>query len=298
MLITVGAALAQTLRTAGQKHLTARLSVWSVTWVRFVFGLPFAVLYLVWATERSAHQFPTLQASFLVPAAAAAICQILATIFLVYLFSLRNFAVGTTYARTETVLTAIVGTLLFTEVVGTAGWLAILVSVAGVLIVSMVKSGLTGWALLRSTWNLSAGVGLASGLLFAFSSLFIRKASLSFGIDDKPFAAAITLVTVVGVQTALLGLYILARQAKELPEIMRAWRPCLFVGLTSALGSMGWFTAMSMQHASYVKALGQIEFLFALGVSIVFFREKSTGRELAGMALTAAGIAILLLATD
>ncbi len=54
------------------------------------------------------------------------------------------------------------------------------------------------------------------------------------------------------------------------------------------LGSVGWFTAMTLEQASYVRAFGQIEFIFAMLVSTLFFRERYTRNELVGIALIAA----------
>ena len=101
----------------------------------------------------------------------------------------------------------------------------------------------------------------------------------------------------VSLQTLLLGGYQAWRRPDELLGSLRLWRPCLFVGVTSAAGSAGWFTAMTVERATYVKALGQIEFLLALGVSTLFFRERATRPELAGMALVGAGILVLLRAS-
>ncbi len=54
------------------------------------------------------------------------------------------------------------------------------------------------------------------------------------------------------------------------------------------LGSVGWFTAMTLEQASYVRAFGQIEFVFAMLVSTRFFGERYTQNKLVGMALIAA----------
>jgi drug/metabolite transporter (DMT)-like permease len=62
------------------------------------------------------------------------------------------------------------------------------------------------------------------------------------------------------------------------------------VGLAGLLGSLGWFVAFSLMNAAYVRSLGQIEVLFSLTASVLFFRERITGRELAGMALIVAGV--------
>ncbi|EDP65801.1 membrane protein [alpha proteobacterium BAL199] len=293
--LSIMAAAAQTARTAGQKHLSGSMSSWSATWVRFVFGLPFVIGYLLVATSGRADALPVLHPTFFMWCVGTAAAQIIATVLLVHLFSLRNFAVGTSYARTEAFLTALVGASLFGEAIDTAGWIAIVISVVGVVLISLAKQGVSGMALIRSGLNKAAGIGVLSGLFFALASLFLRRASLSLGDPDFLTTASMTLVTVVSIQTVLLGGYILATRANELPTIGRAWKACLFVGLTSAIGSGGWFTAMTIERAAYVKAMGQIEFVFAIAVSTLIFRERSTARELVGMSLVAVGIIVLLL---
>jgi len=296
--LSIMAAAAQTARTAGQKHLAGSMSSWSATWVRFLFGLPFAAVYLATVTIPDPTGFPEIHGTFLFWCVAVAATQIGATVLLVHLFSLRNFAIGTSYARTEAFLTALVGFTLFAEHIDAAGWIAIIISVVGVVIISMARQGVSGWALLRSTFNKAAGVGVLSGLLFAFASLCLRQGSLSLGHPNFLVSASTTLVTVILIQTVSLGLFILWTRRHELAAIATAWKACLFVGLTSAIGSGGWFTAMTIERAAYVKALGQIEFVFAIAVSTLIFKEKSTTRELFGMCLVAAGILVLLLFAD
>ena len=296
--LSIMAAAAQTARTAGQKHLTAHMSSWSATWVRFLFGLPFALIYLITVAWSDPTGLPQVHGMFLFWCAATAATQIGATVLLVHLFSLRNFAIGTSYARTEAFMTALVGFSLFGEVLDLAGWIAIIISVAGVVIISIARQGVSGWALVRSVFNKAAGIGLLSGLLFAFASLCLRQGSLSLGHPNFLVAASSTLVTVILIQTVCLGVFILWTRRAELKAIATTWKACWFVGLTSAIGSAGWFTAMTIERAAYVKALGQIEFVFAIAVSTLIFKEKSTPRELFGMCLVAAGIVVLLLYAD
>jgi drug/metabolite transporter (DMT)-like permease len=294
--ITVFAVVMQTVRTAGQKHLTAHLDAVGATLVRFLFGLPFAILYLAGLVLWLDTPLAPLNATFAGFALLASITQILATILLIYLFSLRNFAVGTTYARTEAFLTALVGAMFFGEWVSAQGWLAIVVSVAGVVVLTVARTSVKRSSLVSRLWNTSALVGLASGLCFALASLSIRKASLSFGIDDFLLTAGITLVTVVSLQTLMMLVYVAVKTPRQLIVIAHQWRVSLLVGITSALGSIGWFTAMTLERASYVKALGQIEFVFALAVSTLFFRERTTALELGGMALLGVGVVLLVMA--
>jgi len=294
--ITLFAVVMQTVRTAGQKHLTAHLDPIAVTLVRFLFGLPFAAVYLACVAAWSDQSLPALNATFVAYTALGGVAQIIATVLLIYLFSLRNFAVGTTYARTEAFLTAFIGALFFGEWISFQGWIAIVISVAGVVVLTIARSHVDSDSILGRLWNRAAAIGLASGLGFALASLSIRKASLSFGIDDFLLSAGMTLVLMIILQTFIMVAYVSVRSPAQFTVMARHWRVSLFVGLTSALGSIGWFTAMTVERAAYVKALGQVEFLFALLISTLFFRERTTAVELMGMMLVASGVVILLLA--
>ncbi len=296
ILLTLFAVVMQTVRTAGQKQLSAHMDPMAATLVRFLFGLPFAVVYLLAVSGWYRADMPQTNSTFWVFAVVASVTQVVATALLIHLFSFRNFAVGTTYARTEAFLTALVGAVFFGELITLSGWAAILVSVSGVVVLTIARTQIEAITLVQRLWNPAAAVGLASGLCFALASLSLRKASLSLGISNFQISAGMTLVTMVAIQTAMTAGYVGLKSARQFVAIVEHWRACLFVGLTSALGSIGWFTAMTLERAAYVKALGQIEFVFALGISTFFFRERSNPMELGGMALIAIGVLVLVLA--
>ena len=293
--ITFLAAFMQAARTAGQKYLTKDFSAVGASYVRFLWGLPFALVYLLVLKEMGGHQLPTAGWAFFLFAALCGLSQIAATVLLVFLFSLRNFAVGSTYARTEALLTAVLGATVFHEAIEGAGWVAIAVGAVGVVVINLARTGIAGETLLRRLFQPAAGVGLAAGLGFAGASLFLRQASLFLGLDDWLFSAALTLVTVLLIQTAIMSAYMLLRAREQITAMAVNWRGCLFVGITSAIGSAGWFTAMTIERAAYVKALGQVEMLFTLALSVLFFKERSSPKELTGMALVAGSIVVLLL---
>ena len=72
------------------------------------------------------------------------------------------------------------------------------------------------------------------------------------------------------------------------------WKKAGMVSLVSILGSIGWFTAFTIENASYVRTLGQVELVFSLVFSILVFREKVTRLEIGGMVLIIGGIVLLL----
>jgi drug/metabolite transporter (DMT)-like permease len=287
------AASMQSVRTAGQKYLTGHISVYGATLVRYLFGLPFAIVYLSWLLNREGGgALPELGSVFLVSAAMAGLCQIVATILLIRLFSLRNFAVGSTYVRSEVLVTAIAGSVFFAEMISLLGWLAIGLSFCGLIIISLGNTGK-----LKSLWNKSAAYGLAAGVLFALTSLLIRRASLSLGLNGAMLPAAITLTFMVTLQTVITLVWVLVRDASEIKLIFQQWKPALFVGFTSVIGSAGWFTAFTLERAAYVKTLGQVEFLTTLAIAVFYFRERPSKPEMIGMLFIILGVVVLLLSS-
>jgi drug/metabolite transporter (DMT)-like permease len=254
--------------------------------------LPFAVVYLAWLVQRGGQPLPDLNSTFYICAVLAGLLQIGATILLIRLFSLRNFAVGSNYIRGEILFTALIGALIFGEMVSVLGWLAISISFSGLMVISLGHSGK-----LSSLWNRSAAYGLGAGLAFSLTSLLIRRASLSIGIDDAMLTAAITLTFMVAMQTMITLLWVYLKDAQELGVIFQQWRPSLFVGVTSIIGSAGWFTAFTLEKAAYVKTLGQIEFITTLLIAVLYFKEKPTGSEIIGMLLIVFGVIVLLQST-
>ena len=293
--IVLAAAALQTARNAGQKHLSGRMSAVSASWVRFGFGLPFGYAWLCGILFWFDLPLPEPGPDFLMPAVLAAVSQIAATLLLILLFRMRNFAVGSTYVRSETVFAAVLGTVLFDETLSLAGWTAILISASGVVILSLTRSNFGPRPSLASFLTLAAGIGVMTGGGFAAASFFVRQASLSFGHPNFGYTAAVTLAAVLTMQACVLGLLILATRPGDFRVMRRLWKPSLLVGVASAFGSVGWFTAMTIKEVAYVKALAQIEALFALAASMVFFGERPERHEYAGMALIATGTIVLVL---
>lgn len=293
--ITVFASFVQAIRTAAQKHLTAELTTISTTFVRFLFGLPFVLAYL-WALKTYFQvEIPPLPGNFYAIVALAGLAQIVATALLVYLFGLRNFAVGTTYARTEAFLTAMIGAAFFGEAIVLFGWVGVFISVVGVVLITIAKTGVRGRQLLTLLRDKAAWIGILSGACFAVASLSIRKGNLILGVENFLFTAAVTLSVMLIMQTAAMFVYLLVTKPRQFLVIARNWKVCVLVGITSMMGSSAWATAFALQNASYVKALAQVEFVFTLAASFWFFKEQSSSKELVGMALVVLGIVVLVL---
>ncbi len=106
--------------------------------------------------------------------------------------------------------------------------------------------------------------------------------------------AAFTLASVLVFQTALMALYMRLREPGEIGAVLGSWRVSAWVGVSGVLASAGWFTAMTIQNAAYVRALGQVELVFTFLASALLFRERTSAVEFAGIALIVAGILLLV----
>lgn len=292
--ISCAAALAQTIRFMLQKHMAgAGLSASGATFARFVYSAPLiAAGTLIYA--RVSGQVPDMPTgAFWGYAALGGFMQILATVAVVRLFAMRNFVVGVTLMKTEVLQAAVIGLVLLGDRLSAPVILAILIGMAGVLFMS--EGSATGLRRLTRGLDRTAMLGLASGAMFGVSAVCYRGATLSVESGDAALRAGLTLACVTAMQTLAMVLWFGFRDRGQIGKVMRSWRKSGLIGLTSMLGSYGWFTAFSLQQAALVKAVAQVELVFSIIASVVFLGERITPREWAGMALIGTSIMAIIL---
>ena len=293
--ITIFAAFMQNLRSALQKYIKGRLSTGGAAYVRFLYALPLALILLWTLVTQFDYQLPGINITFLIYCLLGSVSQILFTFILLYLFSLRNFAVGTTFSKTEIVQIAILGLILLGDEVSLMGVGAIVVGMTGVIILSMAQTAVTWANLGTSLFEKSTLVGLICGAFLGASVVFFRGATLSLDDGDVLIRAAFSLSVALVMQTVMMGGYLLLREPGQMRAVFRHWKPASAVGAAGFLGSIGWFTAFTLQNAAYVRAVGQIELIFTFIASIIFFKEKTSRTELAGIALIMLAIIAIML---
>jgi len=293
--LTIGAAFFQNIRSAMQKHLQGKLSTLGAAYVRFIYALPIAMVYFFAVVYLDAHPLPAINTGFLLYALLGGICQILFTVFLLWLFSFHNFAVGTTFSKLETIMVAIFGLILLGDRLTPVVTLAIAISAVGVVILSTGQSKLGINNLIRRLWRLPTLIGLTCAAWLGLSVVLFRAASLSLGLDSFTVAASFTLLIVLILQTTIMGILIGLREREQLKKVIQHWRPAALVGISGGLASIGWFSAFTLQNATYVRALGQIELIFTFAVTLLVFREKVSRTEIGGILLIGVSIILVLL---
>jgi drug/metabolite transporter (DMT)-like permease len=273
-----------------QRELTDTLGTIGATHVRFLFGLPFALLFLAIVAISIPDPLPPINSDALVWIGAGALSQIAATALILAAMRERSFIVATALAKIEPVWVAITSALLLVEPLTAVMLAAIVVATAGVLLMSWPRPSHGG----RAPSLQSALLGLAAGALFGWAAIGYRGGIGALGGTSFVAAATLALAIALTFQTVLLSAYLAVRDRSTLAAIARAWRPSLFAGFMGAFASQFWFLAFALQSAALVRTVALIEILFASLVARGVFRQRLSGREALGILLLAGGVAALL----
>ncbi|MYB33609.1 MAG: EamA family transporter [Gammaproteobacteria bacterium] len=293
--ITVIAGFFQNLRSAIQRKLKDDLSTIGAAYSRFIYALPIALAYLIMVLKAGNLPTPEPNTRFLIFCLTGGISQILFTLSLLWTFTYRSFAVGTTFSKLEVIMVAIVAALVLGETISQWAIFSIGISSLGVLALSMGERNLAVSSLAQGLFSKATLLGLTTACLLGASSALFRGATQA--LDYEPFYAnaAYTLVVSLIMQTLLMGIGILIVDRASLISVFRHWRWGGLAGVAGACASICWFTAFTLQKAAFVRALGQIELVFTFLATLFYFREKVTGKEIIGVVLITAGILLLLL---
>jgi len=287
-VFTLIAAAAQTARNAMQRELTATLGTVGATHVRFLFGFPFALVFLAGVLLTTGSVLPHPGLAFWPWVLAGAFTQIAATATMLSVMGQRSFVVSYAFIKTEPVSVALFGLIFLGDKITPLSGAAIIIATIGVIVISL-KKGASEVSTTRSTI-----IGLFSGALFAMSAIGFRGAILALQHPDFVLAATFTLAVGLVLQSILLSAYLALREPGVLQEIARAWRPSLFAGFMGALASQFWFLAFAIATAASVRTLALVEVLFAQAISKFIFKQPTTAREGVGIVLVVIGVALLV----
>jgi len=288
---TIVAALGQVARNAMQRSLTGPLGTWGATNIRFLFGFPFSIVFFAVVLVVSGDRIPWPTPAFWPWLLLGALCQIVGTGMMLLAMNDRSFVVTTAYLKTEAIQTAIFGFIFLADHLTVLKVIAILVATAGVVIAALRPASGKGFADLKPTL-----LGLAAAAAFALSAVGFRGAVLTVPGVTFVTAASYTLVFGLFVQTLVLTVYLLLRAPDVLRKILGLWKPSMLAGFMGAFASQFWFLAFALTAAANVRTLALVEVLFAQAVAYYSFKQPLLPRELIGIVLIVAGVALLVTA--
>lgn len=287
---TLAAAAGQVLRNGAQAQLTAKIGTLGATQVRFVFGLPFAVAFLGLAHAFTGESLPPVSAAAVGWALLGGVSQIAATALMLIVMDRRAFGVAYAYIKTEPVLVAVLGAILIGDRLSAPAWLAIGTVTIGVLLVSTKAGEVRN--LVREGRMIATG--LVAGAFFGLSAIAFRGAIIALPEGGFLIRALTVVVMGLSIQTGLLGIWLALRDRAAFVGALREWRVSIWAGFLGAFASAGWFIAFSLTAAANVRTLALVELPLAGLLSGRLTGRRMAWRELAGLAVVLAGLAILL----
>ncbi|MBB2777481.1 DMT family transporter [Comamonas aquatica] len=293
--ITLFAALAQTVRNTAQRSLTQQLGTLPATLVRFLYGLPFAAVFLLllYVLPAQPPALPHFSAAYLAWITLGAVFQVAATAALLLAMKERNFAVAVTLSKTEILQVALFGAVFLHELPTALALAAMVIATVGVLLLSLPPRGQL--LSLQAWFSKSALYGLACGACFAIAVIGFRGGALALQAQTPWLSGAWGVLVAQTLQSIVLGAWVAFKTPQGIRPIFRAWRISLLAGSMGAAASLAWFTAYAMQSAAAVRTLGMVEVVFSYLVSRRMLSEQFNRAELLGMALMVLGLVLICL---
>lgn len=288
--VALVAAAAQTARNAAQSNLTRSIGTVGATQVRFLFGLPFAVLFLGLAILATNEPVPALTGRSLAFTAMGAMAQIGATALMLITMKSQSFSVTTAWLKTEPVIVALGAALVLRDPLSLPSLIAIATATAGVLVMSVKPARSPGDWLAPGP----AMTGLAAAALFGLSAIGFRGGVTGLESGGFLIRSSATLVLSLSLQTGVLLVWMLAFDRKALVASFAIWRASLGAGFLGAFASQFWFLGFAMTTAANVRTMALAEVIFAQLVARVWFGQKLPVRQGIGMALIVVGVGLLL----
>jgi drug/metabolite transporter (DMT)-like permease len=295
--ITVIAALSQTIRTAIQRQMKRPIGDQGAAAIRFLYAVPFAwsgLLFVSYFYQYSFADVATINTEFAIWVTVGGIAQILFTIFLIKLFSYKNFLIGIAFSKTEVIIAAAIEALINSKLMSFQFGLAIFVGTISVVLLSIRGNFFSYRDLASSLKTESTYIGLISGLSLAISVIAFRSAINS--LPEADFLIRATTTAAIGVtgQSVIMLIYLRLFHPSQLNAALRLWRPGLATGIFAAITTASWFSAFALHSAAPVRAVGQIELIFSMAITILIFRQRLSRIEILGTSLLLCSILLVI----
>jgi drug/metabolite transporter (DMT)-like permease len=295
--VTLIAASAQTARNATQASLTATLGAVGAAQVRFLYGLPFALILLGLQLAVTHEPLPRIGPPAIGFALAGATAQILATVLMLAAMRMKSFAVTTATTKMEPVLVALFGVAALGDHPSLPAWAAILTATAGVALISL-RPAASGQRVFDRGGATAIALGVLSGGGFAVAAIGFRGAILSVEGGSFYLRATLILVLGLGMQTLMLVVFLGLFDRNALTRSFAVWRVSLGAGFLGALASQFWFLGFALTSAANVRTLALVEVLLAQFVQGRVFAQRATRHDLIGMTLIVIGAGALILVSS
>ncbi len=285
--ISVGAAVMQVARNAVQRDLLTQTGPWAASLVRFLFGVPFTLLFVLIAKMITPQAHGTLSLHLLAICSLGALTQIVAQAALLVCMERSSFAIGSAFFQTSLPFTALVGAVFLQDPLRPLAWFGIVIVTAGLAVLSWPKrkeDQLRDWSPIL--------LGLTSGAFTAFSANAFRQGGLLFEPHHAVYSALFCLLIVQTVQSLVLGVVLGLTDRVSLRAAFMSLRSAIGSGFGSSAASGLWFVAYTLVPAALARAVGVVEMPLAAITGRRVFAERLTLMQIMAGVVTAAGVVL------
>ncbi len=284
----------QTIRNIEQKKLSKSIDNLTASWSRFILPFPIAIIAIFLNLD---YFYDYEFAKHII---VNAFFQMLGSIFLIKALHYRNYSIGVTLSKTETLQACVVGFLIFNNNIRYIEILSIIICFCGILLISNIN--FRNYITLYSQFKTPAiSYGLLCGTCFALTAFNLKEASIILinqGNSNFNSAILVLLFTIFFQNIFFILIKIYNKNLKKSLEKLCASENILHfftASLTSFIASFFWYSAYTIGKVIHVKIVAQGEIIIALLTSIYFLKEKYSLRELIGIFMILFGILIIIL---
>lgn len=285
---TLIAALTQTGRNAAQSGLTKTLGAIGAAHIRFLYALPFSIVFLTILLRVTGEELPDIHARFFLFVLVGSVAQAAATALMLWAMEKQSFSVVTAVIKTEPIQIALFAVLFFGEYFSPLVWIAFFVATCGVVIIA-VHPGM-----LKSAQTTALAAGLAAGAGFSMTALSFQTAVRELAGHSAAVQASTTLVCSLIMQTVILMVLMILFDRASLIGSFKLWRSSFGVGFLGAVASQFWFIAFALTSAANVRTLGLVEVLIAYVISRRIMHQITSRKEIFGMVLIVLGVSLMI----
>ncbi len=299
IFVAIFAAALQTFRSAFQKRMIPDIGKFGATYIRFIYALPFTFLIFIFWFFFLNNEIPKLNNLAIFYCFVGALCQVLFTLLLMIIFSYRNFAAGIAFSKTEVLFAALIEIFILNIVFLPIINLGIILGVFAVIFLSVAKETTNINDVLvkisKSFFTFSTLFGVLTGLILAGSTVGYRMAIIN--VEGHILDATIYLsILAVFIQSIMMGVWLYYYKRDEFRLVFQFWKKSLPAGICGSGATAGWFLAFALATAAEVRAVGQIELIFSIIISIIFFKEKVQRTEIFGICMLIISILLVIYA--
>jgi drug/metabolite transporter (DMT)-like permease len=279
--LVVVAVVLQIFRHYEQKKLIDHFNKSTITLMRFLLPLPFAVVYLT-----IFHHL--LDLKFLLLSATISLLQISGGIYILKSFSKQNFANSMALAHTELLFAVLLGISFFQQSISWLMFFTIIVIVVAIFLIGNFKISKN-----QKIINKSSIFALSSAFIFAINAFLLKETSSYFIKINTDINHTISTLTLFFALHLFHNIFLITykiTQKNLFIEIKKIFQyesgfSFIKIGSISSLTTALWYYIYTVGDIMMVKAISQLEVVLAIVVSHHLLKEKFRYKEIIGILL-------------